>query len=149
MSSLPRQSLTDSGQLVREFYDRYYTAKIEYPANEVDAVLQFFEKRGFESASAANVTTVLMQQAKVDGVKTFKLLDTLDGLTEVQLSALVAEILNYNRTKSSTLGYRIQSQTNPIESRNIDGIDNVAGIVDDIEFVDTGYVTPGYIVQES
>ena len=118
-SNLPRQSATGSGQAVRDFFDRYYNAKIEYPANEVDAVFQYFTKRGFESESAASVTTVLMQQAKIDGVKIFKLLDTLEGLTEVQLSALVAEILNYNRTKTSTLGYRIQRNANPIEARNI------------------------------
>jgi hypothetical protein len=33
------------------------------------------------------------------------LLDTLKGLDSVDLSALVAEIMNYNRLKTSFLGY--------------------------------------------
>mgnify|MGYP000235617712 CR=1 FL=1 len=118
-SSLPNEKFTDSNQFVKEFFDRYYTKSLEFPANEVDAVIAFFRKRGFEEASANSVATVLLQQAKIDGVKVFTLLDTLTGLEDVKLSSLVTEILNYSRTKTSTLGYRVQSTTNFVESRNI------------------------------
>jgi hypothetical protein len=118
-SSLPAEKYTSSDQYVKEFFDRYYTKTLEFPANEVDAVIAFFTKRGFEEASANSVATTLMQQAKIDGVKVFKLLDTLNGLEDVQLSSLVTEILNYSRTKTSTLGYRIDNTTNYIEARNI------------------------------
>jgi len=118
-SSLPSEKFTDSNQFVKEFFDRYYTKSLEFPANEVDAVIAFFKKRGFEEASANSVATVLLQQAKIDGVKVFKLLDTLSGLQDVQLSGLVTEILNYSRTKTSTLGYRVEQTTNYIEARNI------------------------------
>jgi len=118
-SNLPNEKFTDSNQFVKEFFDRYYTKSLEFPANEVDAVVAFFKKRGFEDTSANSVATVLLQQAKIDGVKVFKLLDTLDGLEEVRLSSLVTEILNYSRTKTSTLGYRVGQTTNLIEARNI------------------------------
>jgi hypothetical protein len=118
-SSLPAEKYTSSDQYVKEFFDRYYTKTLEFPANEVDAVIAFFTKRGFEEASANSVATTLMQQAKIDGVKVFKLLDTLNGLEDVQLSGLVTEILNYSRTKTSTLGFRIDNTTNYIEARNI------------------------------
>ena len=118
-SNLPNEKFTDSNQFVKEFFDRYYTKSLEFPANEVDAVVAFFKKRGFEDTSANSVATVLLQQAKIDGVKVFKLLDTLDGLEEVKLSSLVTEILNYSRTKTSTLGYRVGQTTNLIEARNI------------------------------
>ena len=118
-SSLPSEKFTDSNQFVKEFFDRYYTKSLEFPANEVDAVIAFFKKRGFEEASANSVATVLLQQAKIDGVKVFKLLDTLSGLQDVQLSGLVTEILNYSRTKTSTLGFRVEQTTNYIEARNI------------------------------
>ena len=118
-SSLPNEKFTDSNQFVKEFFDRYYTKSLEFPANEVDAVVAFFKKRGFEDVSANSVATVLLQQAKIDGVKVFKLLDTLEGLEEVKLSSLVTEILNYSRTKTSTLGYRVGQTTNLIEARNI------------------------------
>jgi len=118
-SSLPSEKFTDSNQFVKEFFDRYYTKSLEFPANEVDAVIAFFRKRGFEEESANSVATVLLQQAKIDGVKVFKLLDTLSGLQDVQLSGLVTEILNYSRTKTSTLGFRVEQTTNYIEARNI------------------------------
>lgn len=118
-SSLPNEKFTNSDQFVKEFFDRYYTKALEFPANEVDAVIAFFQKRGFEDASANSVATVLLQQAKIDGVKVFKLLDTLSGLEDLQLSSLVTEILNYSRTKTSTLGYRVEQTTNYIEARNI------------------------------
>lgn len=118
-TNIPSQPFTNSDQSVKTFFDRYYNKPLEFAASEVDAVVAFFEKRGFETAAANSVATVLMQQAKIDGVKIFKLLDTLTGLEDVRLSALVTEILNYSRTKTSTLGYRVESVTNYIEARNI------------------------------
>jgi len=121
MSNLPNPSRleADSDRLVRNFFDEYYQSKIEYPANEVDAVFGFFSKRGFDDAAASSLTSTLMRQAKVDNIGTFKLLDSLKGLNEVQLSALIAEVLNYNRIKSSSLGFRIESSANLLEARNI------------------------------
>ena len=60
-----------------------------------------------------------MQQARIDDVKVFELLDTLKGIDSIQLSALVTEILNYNRSKISTLGYRIDSSNDKLEKRNV------------------------------
>ena len=69
---------------------------------------------------ASNSTSIiLLQQAKLDGVEIFKLLDTLKGFTEIQLSAVVAEVLNYNRQKNSTLGYKQQDTSDLLEKRNV------------------------------
>lgn len=118
-TNIPSQPFNNSDQFVKSFFNRYYDKPLEFPASEVDAVVAFFKKRSFEEAAANSVATVLLQQAKIDNVKIFKLLDTLGGLQDVQLSALVTEILNYSRTKTSTLGYRVQQTTNYIEARNI------------------------------
>ena len=48
-----------------------------------------------------------------------QILDTLKGLDNVQLSGLVSEILNYNRFKSSSLGYADKPQPHPEIQRNI------------------------------
>jgi hypothetical protein len=121
MSNLPRQvSLSaNNDTAVRDFFDEYYKDRIEYAANEVDAVLGFFSKRGFDKAASSSLTATLLRQAKADNVGTFKLLDTLKGLSDIQLSALIAEVLNYTRIKSSSLGFRIRSTSNLLESRNI------------------------------
>ena len=118
-TNVPSQPFTNSDQFVKQFFDRYYDKPLEFPASEVDAVVAFFEKRGFEKAAAASVATVLLQQAKIDGVKIFKLLDTLTGLEDVKLSTLVTEVLNYSRSKTSTLGFRVENTTNYTEARNI------------------------------
>ncbi len=119
VSSGTNQRPVDSATTVKEFYDRYFVRTLTYPANEIDAVVGFFEKRGFEEEAARAVATVLLQQAKLDNIPVFKLLDTLKGLTEVQLSAVVTEVLNYNRPKTSTLGYRVEDRTQWSEARNI------------------------------
>lgn len=115
--NLPLNAQT--GDKTKKFFENYYSKRLEFTSNEVDAVLQFFEKRGFSLSSATSVSSILLQQAKIDDVKVFDLLDTLKGLSEVQLSALVAEILNLNREKTSSVGYRVDETQAVYEARNI------------------------------
>jgi hypothetical protein len=117
-SSLPTPVMTnDKG--VTNFFDKYFTEKLSFASNEVDAVIGFFEKRGFEKAAAISTGTILLQQAKLDDIKVFVLLDTLKGFDEAKLSAVVAEVLNYNRLNSSVLGFRNTSTVNTLEKRNV------------------------------
>ena len=62
---------------------------------------------------------ILLQQAKIDNVNVFELLDTLKGLNGTQLSYIVTEVLNNNRVNTSSLGYKVQSPTDLTEKRNI------------------------------
>jgi|TARA_R110000851_G_scaffold19575_1_gene60139 hypothetical protein len=117
-SNLPNNT-TDSATEVKNFYGTYFTEGVSYPASEVDAVTAFFTSRGFDESAAGAVSGVLLLQAKLDNVKVFKLLDTLKGLDKLKLSAIVTEVLNYNRPRSSTLGYRVDAPTALIEARNI------------------------------
>jgi len=119
MSNLPKTQINDSAQDTKEFFNQYFTKSISFPSNEVDAVIGFFENKGFEKTAAQSVATVLLQQAKIDNVKVFELIDTLKGLTKLQLSNIVATILNYNRQKISTLGFRSESEVEKLEQRNI------------------------------
>ena len=96
-NNIPQENTTQRN--VKEFFDVYYSAPLEFPSNEVDAVIGFFEKRGFEKLSADTMASTLLRQAKIDNVKVFELLDTLKGMENVQLSAIVTEILNFNRQK--------------------------------------------------
>lgn len=119
MSSLPPVENTDSAKPVIDFFNAYESEPISLTSNEVDSVVGYFEKRGFEKTAAVSVASTIITQAKIDGVKIFKILDTLRGLTDVQLSALVTEILNYDRPKISTLGYKIETTAVELEARNI------------------------------
>lgn len=118
-SNLPIDKVKQSDQNVRAFFDNYFNAPITFPAAQIDAVVGFFKKRGFDDTASNSTAMVLMQQANIDDVNVFELLDTLKGLTEVQLSAVVTEVLNYNRQKNSTLGFRRVDKSDYLEKRNI------------------------------
>ena len=117
-SSLPIQ-LRSNDNNVTEFFDKYFTEKLSFASNEVDAVIGFFDKRGFEKAAAISTGTILLQQAKLDEINVFTLLDTLKGFDEIKLSAVVAEVLNYNRLSTSVLGFKNTTSTDTLEKRNI------------------------------
>ena len=117
-SSLPAQTQS-SDKNVTEFFDKYFTKKLEFSTNEVDAVIAFFEKRGFDRSAAISTGTILLQQAKLDDIKVFVLLDTLKEFDETKLSAVVAEVLNYNRINTSTLGFKSNAVVDTLEKRNV------------------------------
>jgi hypothetical protein len=119
-SNIPTTNNPDSGKEVKEFFNQYFTGKISFPSNQVDAVIGFFENRGFSKQSSIAVGTVLLQQAKLDNVNVFQLLDTLKKQDTIQLSSVITEVLNYNREKISTLGYKVDNTANRTESRNIE-----------------------------
>lgn len=124
MSSLPQeQQAPRSDKNVRQFFNRYFTKQLQFPGNQVDAIVGFFENRGFDKQAAVSTTITLLEQAKLDNVNVFQLLDTLKGLSEVQLSTVVTEILNYKRPRSSSLGFKTTPSTDTLESRNIDNFD--------------------------
>lgn len=118
-SNLPVDQNKDSGEGVRLFFNNYFNAPISFPASEIDAVVGFFKKRGFDDLASNSTAIILLQQAKIDNVEVFRLLDTLKGLSEIQLSSVVAQVLNYNRQKNSTLGYKQEDTSELLEKRNI------------------------------
>lgn len=100
-------------------FDNFYTQPLELNAGVLDAMKGFFTKRGFESVAAESIAVVIMKQAKKDNYNPMQILDTLKGLDSVEISALVSEILNYNRVKTSFLGYARQFTPNQEVQRNI------------------------------
>jgi coproporphyrinogen III oxidase-like Fe-S oxidoreductase len=103
----------------RYFFDKYFVNQVSFPANEIDLTVAFFVKRGFDTESARSTAIVILNQARIDQVNVFDLLNSLKTLTDVQLSQVVAQILNSYREKISLLGYRIAPLVNTYESRNI------------------------------
>lgn len=108
-----------SQELTQKFFDNYYNKQIPYKASEVDAVIGYFLKRGFEKVAAVNTASILLQQASIDQLTVFQLIDTLKGVNDVQLSNIVAQILNLNRSKTSTVGFRVPEATQLFDQRQI------------------------------
>lgn len=118
-TSLPTQEITDSGEEVKSFFDKYFRHQVTFPSNQIDAVVGFFLKRGFDIESARSTGIVLLNQARLDNVNVFQLLDTLKAVNDAQLGAVVTEVLNAYRGRTSTLGYKILTVEETTESRNI------------------------------
>jgi hypothetical protein len=118
-TNLPPAEYNDSAHATKLFFDSYGQAPLEFNANEVGAAQAFFESKGFDVDAAALTSAVLLKQARLDEISVFTLLDKLTGLSALQLSSIVAEILNNNRPATSTLGYRIPVPSNQAVNRNI------------------------------
>ena len=117
--NLPVSEPKDSGEEVKTFFDKFFRQQITFPSNQIDAILGYFLKRGFDENSARSTGIVLLTQAKLDNISVFQLIDTLKGLSDVQLSSVVTEVLNAYREKTSTLGFKILTVEETVESRNI------------------------------
>lgn len=118
-TNLPSAPVNDSGEEVKSFFDKYFRHQVTFPSNQIDAVVGFFLKRGFDIESARSTGIVLLNQARLDNVSVFQLLDTLKTVNDAQLSAVVTEVLNAYRSRTSTLGYKILTVEETTESRNI------------------------------
>lgn len=110
---------TNSSDSVKQFFDKFYQTAVVFPSNQIDAVVGFFQRRGFDLDSSRSTAIVILNQAKADNVNPFQLLDSMKSLTDSQLGQLVAQVLNTYREKTSLLGYRVAPIANNYESRNI------------------------------
>jgi hypothetical protein len=118
-SNLPSIDNIDSAEEVRSFFDTYFIEPISFPAMQIDVTVGFFEKRGFDKLASQSTAILLLQQAKIDNVNVFDLLEGLKSFDKVKLTALVSAILNANRSAISKLGSREENLSQPLEARNI------------------------------
>ena len=116
-NNLPAKSASDTA--IVQAFDAYTSAPLEIDASTIDAMRGFFTSRGFDKTAAESVSVVIIRQAKKDGYNPMQILDSLKGLDSVEISALVAEIINYNRFKTSFLGYALAFSANKEVARNI------------------------------
>jgi hypothetical protein len=118
-TNLPSVPIEDSAASTKLFFDVYGREPLEYNVNDAEASIAFFTSRGFDSDAAIITASTLLRQAKLDDVPIFTLLDTLKGLSAVELNFLITEILNNNRGVTSLLGFRTQIIPKTNQVRNI------------------------------
>jgi hypothetical protein len=118
-TNLPYTVPNDSAAGTKLYFDQYGQVPLVFAAADVDAVIGFFKSKGFGEQAAQTTGMVLLKQAKIDNMQVFKLLDTLKNFEGLQLSTLVGEILNNNRSNSSTLGFKVVSVDKYNQTRNI------------------------------
>ena len=59
-------NLQDSIPASKEKFLNTKKESLSFPSNQVDAVVGFFENRGFDKLASTSVASVLLTQAKVD-----------------------------------------------------------------------------------
>lgn len=117
-SNTPPETTNNSANSTVQIYDQYFQTTMELNNSALVAMSGFFEQRGFGKSAAESTALIILQQATKDNLNPMEIIDTLRGLTDVDISSLVGEILNYNRFKSSSLGvYTVQPTVDYI-SRN-------------------------------
>lgn len=116
-NNLPSKSKSDTA--IVQAFDAYSSQTLEIDVSTLDAMRGFFTGRGFDTTAAESVSVTIIKQANRDGYNPMQILDSLKGLDSVEISALVAEIINYNRFKTSFLGYALAFSANQEVARNI------------------------------
>lgn len=118
-TNIPISKNLDPAAPTKIYFDTYGTRPLTFGANEVEESIAFFTSKGFSNEAAVSTAMVILDQAKKEGRPVFSILDTLKEFNGVQISAVVAKILNKNRKPISTLGFT--SGLNPPENirRNI------------------------------
>ena len=104
---------------VKQFFNKFFTHEVTFPSAQIDAITGFFLKRGFDESSSKSITIILLNQARIDNVEVFQLIDSLKKLTDIQLSQVVGQVINAYRENTSLLGYRIAPLVDTYETRNI------------------------------
>lgn len=104
---------------VKTILDKYFQKEISFPAEQIDAVQGFFMKRGYSNDAVRSLSIVMLNQAAIDKINVFQLLDKLNNITDIQLTKIVTEVLNAYRDISSVLGYKQIIADDSFESRNI------------------------------
>lgn len=118
-SNLPKKESDNLKKTIDSLLITTYVEPFEFNANDYDATVGFFIKKGFDRKPAEETAYIILQQAKIDSVPVMEILDTLGRAEPARLSELITIILNSNRYKSSRLGVRRDKENKDIVSRNI------------------------------
>jgi len=112
-------SSASGSQSIVQFLSGIEQDRTELNGAQYDATVAFFTDRNYDKQSAESIAYVLMKQAKIDNANVFEVIDSLRPATPVDLSNLVAEILNAYRYKTSVLGYKNDRSAQSHVLRNI------------------------------
>ena len=118
-TNLPQKEKDRLQKTIDSLRQTQYVEPFQFNANDYDATVGFFVKRGFDRQPAEETAYVILQQAKIDSVPVTQILDVLTGATPAQLSELITVVLNANRYKTSRVGVRNTRTSKDTVSRNI------------------------------
>jgi len=118
-TNIPQVKNSDSADSTRNTINNFYSVDLPIDAGTFEAVKGFFEHNGFSKVSSDTIAYIILYQAYIDNYNPMQVLENIQSLNGIQLNALVTEILNFNRFKTSFLGFSVNYQTNSIVSKEI------------------------------
>lgn len=115
-NNLPKKSSagSSSDQTISQF-ENYNDKPVELNQNTLTAMIGFLVNRGFSKESSETISLTILTQAKRENYNPMALIETMKKLNDNEMSAIIAEVLNFNRFKTSMLG----------SVQNIAPVDNV------------------------
>jgi len=117
--NIPKETTSNSANLTVQNLDNYYTTNLPMPAGAFDALKGFFEGNGFGVVASETIAHIIFYQAEIDGYNPLQVIENIQSLSSVDLTALVTEILNFNRFKTSVLGLSVNYSTTADVAREI------------------------------
>ena len=118
-TNIPQVKNNDSANSTRNTINNFYSVDLPIDAGTFEAVKGFFDSNGFSKTASETIAYIILYQAYVDNYNPMQVLENIQGLNGIQLNALVTEILNFNRFKTSFLGFSVSYQTNSLISKEI------------------------------
>ena len=109
---------TNLDQTVRIF-DEFYRYEANVPADQYDIVYSYFLREMNDKSVAANFTSSLFQVAANTNIYALTLLDSLKGLTGLDLTLNMAYYLNEIRSRATLLGVNNPVVPNYYAARNV------------------------------
>lgn len=103
-SNLPLKNTRSNSDGTVKSFENYYDVPVQLDQNTLTAMIGWLESKGFQNEAAEIISITILTQARRDNINPMTLLESVKQLDQTQLSRIVAEILNYNRFKTSTLG---------------------------------------------
>ena len=120
-TNIPQSDIAngDSASSTKNIINNFYNVNLPINAGVYDALKGFFGSNGFSDVASDTIAYVILYQASIDDYNPMQVLENIQGLDGVQLNALVTEILNFNRFKTSFLGQSAAYGTTPSVTREI------------------------------
>ena len=104
-TNLPIKSTPkSSSDQTNKTFEQYHDLPVQLDQNTLVAMQGFLENRGFSKESSELISITILLQASREGYNPMSIIETMKQLGDNDLSQVIAEILNFNRFKTSVLG---------------------------------------------
>ena len=93
-----------SSDQTNKTFELYHDLPVQLDQNTLIAMQGFLENRGFSKESSELISITVLLQASRESYNPMSVIETMKQLGDNDLSQVIAEILNFNRFKTSVLG---------------------------------------------